>query len=398
MNQSIVNNYVEFLKELGYAPQTIHCYSVALEKAPDSWLLTSPESLHEHITKTLDEKHPEWNVSTWHNIKPAAALFFLQRTGLPYKAYRQSIISNTVYADLLKEFYQYSTEFKNLTNASAKAECKHIETFLLSLDEPPTEWGNITASEIKDYVSRILPDIRPSSKGRYITSLRNFFRFLEYKGESVSLSVLELPLAPAEWNKSKVPVTLTTEEENRLKGLYQNDSPSAVKNRLIIQLMLNLGLRCSEVANLQSKDINWNKGTIIIRSPKNGRNRELPLSNELGQLLEKHVLCRCRNNQNPCLFQRKTVGGQYITMSRESIRGVIRYAFRKAEISGWWKGTHSLRRTAASRLYNNGNGLKITADLLGHISINSTTQYVKVDFDSLRLVGNPWPGGDGYVG
>lgn len=397
MKQSIITHYVDFLRNQGYAQQTIIRYSTALEKAPDSWLLTSPEQLHEHITRTLMEEHPEWNKSVWHNIKPASALFFLQRTGISYKVYKQSLVSTTVNADIIMEFYKYSTEFKHLTQASAKAECKHIETFLFSLDESLVEWKNITANEIKDYVSRVLSSARPSSQGRYVTSLRNFFRFLEYKGEIISQTILELPLAPAEWNKSKLPIALTSEEEDRLRGLYQADSSLEIKNRLIIQLMLDLGLRCSEVSNLQLDDINWNKGSILIRNTKNGKNRELPISIDLGQLLENYVLCGCRDKQNPDLFQRKTLGDQFTTMSRESVRAVIRYAFSKAQISGWWKGAHSLRRTAASRLYNSGNGIKITADILGHASLDSTVQYVRVDFDSLRLVGNPWPGGNNYV-
>lgn len=81
-------------------------------------------------------------------------------------------------------------------------------------------------------------------------------------------------------------------------------------------------------------------------------------------------------------------------MSRENVRSVVRSAFEKESIQGWWKGTHALRRTAASKIYNTGNGLKMTADLLGHESLDSTKQYIKVDFGLLSEVASPWPGGD----
>ena len=81
-------------------------------------------------------------------------------------------------------------------------------------------------------------------------------------------------------------------------------------------------------------------------------------------------------------------------MNLGCVRRVVREAFQKENISGWWKGTHALRRTAASRIYNSGVGLKLTADLLGHQAIDSTTAYVKVDFNSLRSVAVSWPGGD----
>jgi len=81
-------------------------------------------------------------------------------------------------------------------------------------------------------------------------------------------------------------------------------------------------------------------------------------------------------------------------MNLGCVRRVVREAFQKENISGWWKGSHALRRTAASHIYNSGIGLKLTADLLGHESIDSTIAYVKVDFDSLRSVAAYWPGGD----
>ncbi|MFR7846405.1 MAG: tyrosine-type recombinase/integrase [Coprococcus phoceensis] len=58
------------------------------------------------------------------------------------------------------------------------------------------------------------------------------------------------------------------------------------------------------------------------------------------------------------------------------------------------KGTHALRRTAASKIFNNGTGLKLTADILGHESLDSTKSYIKVDFEYLKGVAASWPGGD----
>ena len=96
---------------------------------------------------------------------------------------------------------------------------------------------------------------------------------------------------------------------------------------------------------------------------------------------EKHLLLRKYVNR-------------YTSMSRENVRYVIRNAFEKEHITGYWKGTHALRRTAASKIFNNGTGLKLTADILGHESLDSTKAYIKVDFEHLKAVAAPWPGGD----
>lgn len=53
MNLEIIYNFEKFLRNRGYSPQTIHTYTKALEQAPDSWNVTEPQLLYEHINYTL---------------------------------------------------------------------------------------------------------------------------------------------------------------------------------------------------------------------------------------------------------------------------------------------------------------------------------------------------------
>lgn len=395
MNQTLINSYAEFLRKTGYSEQTIHAYSKALEQAPDTWNTNVPQELYEHINNTLKSKQEYFLPAARHNIKPASSLLFMSVTGVAFKAYtKQKIRSKSAYASVLEEFYIYSTEFKHMTIMAAEAETRHISEFLNSLDDVPNDWAELTAENLRNYVCSKFSQLKPSSVGRYVTSLRNFFRFLEYKGTSVNPSVLNLPVAPADWGKSNVPVILSPDEEMRLRNHYKGTDEVSRRNNIIIPLMLDLGLRCAEVSNLRMADIHWNKGVLYLGKTKNQHNRQLPISCELGALLESYVI-----NHRPCtadehLLLRKVLNNQYTSMSRENVRGVVRRAFEKENIQGWWKGTHALRRTAASKIYNTGNGLKMTADLLGHESLDSTKQYIKVDFRQLREVAFPWPGGD----
>lgn len=84
-------------------------------------------------------------------------------------------------------------------------------------------------------------------------------------------------------------------------------------------------------------------------------------------------------------------------MNTEEVRRIVRLAFKKENIHRYWKGTHSLRRSAASHLFNNTNSFKVVSDILGHKSIESTTSYVRVDFELLRSIASPWPRNDGEV-
>lgn len=316
-------------------------------------------------------------------------------TGVFFRFYaKQTSLLESEYADILTEFFTYSVEFKHMSKMSAEAEKQHILKFLNSLNSIPENWADISARDLRDYVCTEFKNLKTSSMGRYVTSLRNFFRFLEYRGNTINQSVLTLPLAPADWGKSKVPVILSADEEKRLRCHYPSNHESGVRNNIIIRLMLDLGLRCAEVSDLSIADIHWNNGTICLCKTKSMQDREMPISCELGALLEDYVLnYRPRVSDNHLLL-RKVLNNQYTSMMRECVRGVIRRAYEKENIQGWWKGTHALRRTAASKIYSTGNGLKLTADLLGHESLESTKAYVRVDFQQLMEVTFPWPGGD----
>ena len=395
MNLEIIHNFEKFLENRGYSPQTIHAYTKALEQAPDSWNVTETQLLYEHINYTLADNNQTFSPSTRHNIGPASSLLFQMQTGEVFRNYdRKQKYKTTRHKELLEEFFKYSTEFKHITSMSATAECHHISVFLDSLDSIPSDWSMLTAEDIKQYICTVFQNIKASSIGRYITSLRNFFRFLEYKGYVINRSVLELPLTSADWQKSNVPIILTSDEEKRLRFHYKNDEEMGIRNNIIIRLMLDLGLRCSEIPNIMLSDIKWANALIRIHSTKNNHVRQLPLSAELGKLLEEYIL-RYRPSvpDEKHLLLRKYVN-RYTCMSRENVRYVIRNAFEKEHITGYWKGTHALRRTAASKIFNNGTGLKLTADILGHESLDSTKAYIKVDFEHLKAVAAPWPGGD----
>lgn len=395
MNLEIIHNFEKFLENRGYSTQTIHAYTKALEQAPDSWNVTETQLLYEHINYTLADNNQTFSPFTRHNIGPASSLLFQMQTGEVFRNYdRNQKYKTTRHKELLEAFFKYSTEFKHITSMSATAECHHISVFLDSLDSIPSDWSMLTAEDIKQYICTVFQNIKASSIGRYITSLRNFFRFLEYKGYVINRSVLELPLTSADWQKSNVPIILTSDEEKRLRFHYKNDEEMGIRNNIIIRLMLDLGLRCSEIPNIMLSDIKWANALIRIHSTKNNHVRQLPLSAELGKLLEEYIL-RYRPSvpDEKHLLLRKYVN-RYTCMSRENVRYVIRNAFEKEHITGYWKGTHALRRTAASKIFNNGTGLKLTADILGHESLDSTKAYIKVDFEHLKAVAAPWPGGD----
>lgn len=77
-----------------------------------------------------------------------------------------------------------------------------------------------------------------------------------------------------------------------------------------------------------------------------------------------------------------------------TVRGAVRRAYARAGFRPAESQLHRLRHTMATRLLHNKQSLKTIADILGHLSINTTTRYTHVDRDSLATVVMSWPKGD----
>ena len=238
-------------------------------------------------------------------------------------------------------------------------------------------------------VSR-LAHLRDSSKGREITAIRNFFRFQQFEGRAVHESIFRLPLSPAVWRNAAFPKTMDEAIFNRLHEIPDCTTPTGRRNRCIILCFTELALRCIEVANVTVDSFNWREGLVTIKNTKNHLDRKLPVSEKLGQAIIAYLRNDRPQTTNKALFVRfKDICGE--PMGACQIRGIVRRTYNKTGAKIHSTGTHILRRTAASKMYNAGNSLKMTADILGHQSLDSTVRYVKTDIAGLRGVAAPWP-------
>jgi site-specific recombinase XerD len=249
---------------------------------------------------------------------------------------------------------------------------------------------NITAYEIRGYIKDCLSHIKESSKGHVITSIRNYFRFLKFKGVPVHGSIFKLPLSPAVWKKSAFPKTMNEKTFCKLHEIPDAGTPTGIRDRCIILCFTELALRCIEVAALSLNDFNWRHGTVTIKNTKNKSDRKLPVSEKLCLAIIEYLKKSRPQTKSRILFVRfKHFSGE--PMGCGQIRGVVRRVYEKSGEEIIPTGTHILRRTAATRIYNSGNSLKMTADILGHESLDSTVWYTKTDAAQLRLVSSHWP-------
>jgi site-specific recombinase XerD len=394
MKQDTINHFRNYLKEHGYTNITIHGYSRTicdLEEPPNT---IDPVILLTFIEKSLKLKKQSLSYSNFASAQAALSSFFLMRTGIKLKDFRKQCPVEDQYEFLMVQYADYCRDFLHLTEPVTMASVRDVRSFLKNTvpNIHSVEWGDITANDIISYLSNERSNLSAASVGVTATAIRRFFRFLQHNDIEINTSVLNLPLSTPAWSKGgNLPVILTKDEQARLADYSFPETPTGIRDRVILLCFTELGLRCREVASLQIADIQWTRGTIIIRKTKTHSERELPLSEKIGKALEEYVMYARPSSLGSYLFFKSE---RWISepASTDNVRSVIRRLYQRLGISGWHVGTHALRRTVGTNLYNAGNDLKTVADVLGHTSVSATKAYVRIDIESLRTVASPWPG------
>jgi site-specific recombinase XerD len=119
------------------------------------------------------------------------------------------------------------------------------------------------------------------------TSLRSFLRFLHGQGEISHDLTAALP-SVRRWAQPDIPRKLTPEEVDRVLNAADRSTATGRRDLAILLLLARLGLRASEVIELELADIRWRTGEILIRG-KGGRRDLLPLPREVGAALARYL-------------------------------------------------------------------------------------------------------------
>jgi len=167
----------------------------------------------------------------------------------------------------------------------------------------------------------------------------------------------------------KVIRSLTTEEINRLMVMTSGKLFFDIRNRAIILLLLDTGIRLAELTSLKIKDINIQRQTIHVHG-KGNKERIVHIGKTALKAVLKYLQTRSDDLPNLWLTEgRKPLG-------RWGIKSMVYDLFRYAEIDGYRLGPHTFRHTAAVNYLRNGGDVFTLQRLLGHSTLEMTKRYL----------------------
>ncbi len=169
--------------------------------------------------------------------------------------------------------------------------------------------------------------------------------------------------------RKKLPEVLNSFEASKLLSIPNTRYPTGLRNLAIMTVILNMGLRVSEVSNLKPGNINLTEGKLRVVNGKGGVDRDLIIPNGYtSDILMKWKKIRPKGEYFFTTLKGGKVNTRYIHLF------VKRYA-NKAGIDKN-VSPHTLRNTFATEFYRQTKDLETLRIVLGHSSIITTQIYV----------------------
>lgn len=211
-----------------------------------------------------------------------------------------------------------------------------------------------------------------AARARKLSAIKTFYNYLSTKRHLIEVN----PLAELELPKQqeRLPVFLTLEESIKLLQAIQGNYKE--RDYCIIMLLLNCGLRVSELCNLNLSDI---QGTTLTVIGKGNKERKLHLNDACIDSINEYLPRRIPSTSNALFTSRhaKRIG-------RATVENMVKKYIRLAGLDEKKYSTHKLRHTAATLMYQNGVDIRTLQDVLGHEHLDTTQIYTHVVDDNIK--------------
>ena len=262
----------------------------------------------------------------------------------------------------------------------------YLSEFLMHLNaRDVTHVSAITENDILTFVSS-----HPTNKVNIVSALRVLFRF--WKEEHIIDDRFEELFDTYKTHRpERIPSYFTADEVMRIEQSVSRSSANGKRNYAMLLLASRLGLRASDIANLQFSDIDWDKNMITLTMQKTGKVIELPLLADAGNAIIDYLRYGRHGSPLQCVFLSSRA--PYIAASKHMVCAAINEIIIKSGVdtSGKHHGPHSLRHSLSSAMLKGGSMMPVISESLGHRSTQTTLAYLKIDIRSLLKCALPVP-------
>jgi site-specific recombinase XerD len=258
-------------------------------------------------------------------------------------------------------------EHGGLSEATQRAYGSDLGSFAEWLDSRGIRLDDVDARVLSDWVGELGSGrnrLAPASISRRLAAVRSCLRYTFGPA-----SVPDASLTSS--RRRRLPDAPKPAEIDELLELVEGDSPLALRNRALLELLYSAGLRSAEAVSLDLGDVDFDREIVHVRG-KGGKERVVPLGEEAALHVARYLQSgrpALAAGANDAVFL--SVRGRRLDTS--TVRRLLRHP-------------HRLRHAFATHLLDGGADLRVIQELLGHASLSTTQIYSHVDARRLRRV------------
>jgi integrase/recombinase XerC len=277
-------------------------------------------------------------------------------------------------------FIDYLRHERRLSPRTLESYKRDLQAAMAWLEQQQiSSWGRVTQHHIRHYIaSRHRGGLSAKSLHRELSSLRGLFNFLNREQQLDANPALGVRAPKV---RRKLPVTLDPDQVNRLLDI-DDDSPVAVRDKAMMELLYSSGLRLAELVALDMQDIDLKEQLVEVIG-KGAKARRLPVGSVAKQALQQWLAIRSQMAvaDETALF----VGVRGKRINRATVQRQL-HNWSVAQGTPRNVHPHLLRHSFASHLLESSGDLRAVQELLGHANISTTQIYTHLDFQHLAEV------------
>jgi len=278
------------------------------------------------------------------------------------------------------EFLSYlnlQKRFSPLTTKNYAIDLKQFFNFL-NQEVYDSRLTEISYQHVRSFIASLIDKKKSTvSVNRKISCLKSFFKYA-LKNNLISNNPMQKIQGPK--TPKRLPVFI---DENQIEKIFNQlkfDSGfEGIRNKLLIDVLYQTGLRRAELINLKETDLDLISLQLKVLGKRN-KERIIPFSIHLKRSIQDYLNAKQENNLiNSFLF----VNLKNIQLSPQALTKIVSEILSEVTTNKK-KSPHVLRHTFATHLLNRGADINAVKELLGHANLSATQIYTHNTIEKLK--------------
>lgn len=226
-----------------------------------------------------------------------------------------------------------------------------------------------------------------STRNQRLAAIHTFFRYLQLQNPENLLLCQKILLIPFKKAQKTIIQHLTTDQTKRLLEQPDVQKKGGRRDMVLLSVLYDTGARVQEICDLRVRDVRLESPALITLTGKGCKTRQVPLLgntvNLLQNYMEEHGLHRNGKQDMPLFYNQR-----YAALTRGGITHILQKYTDKIKCPDIPSKItpHILRHSKAVHLLQAGINIILIRDILGHVSVQTTEMYARVDMETKRKV------------